>query len=121
MKTVLLVDDDQLIREAIKVALESTDIQVIEAVDGKAGLKEALESHPDLIVLDENMPEMNGQEVLENLRNDSWGAQAQVIAFTINDDIEVMNKKLQAGITEYLDKSTVEPAQLAELIVKRLS
>lgn len=120
MKTVLLIDDDQLIRDAIKVALETTDLQILEASDGKEGLAKALEAHPDLIVLDENMPEMNGQEVLENLRNDPWGAQAKVIAFTVNDDIAVMNKKLQAGVTEYLDKSTIEPQQLADLIMQRI-
>lgn len=121
MHKVLLIDDDQLIREAIKTVLIEHSIEVLEAENGALGLDVALKNHPDLIVLDENMPEMNGQEVLEQLRNDAWGAQVQVIAFTINDDIATMNKKLQAGVTEYLDKSTVNPVQLAALIMQRLS
>jgi CheY-like chemotaxis protein len=121
MKTVLLIDDDELIRESIKAVLINEGVTVLQAENGVLGLASALKNHPDLIVLDENMPEMNGQEVLENLRNDAWGADVQVIAFTVNDDITIMNKKLQAGVMEYLDKSTVEPAQLAELIIRRLS
>ena len=121
MKTVLLIDDDQLLRQNIKIAIADDDIVVLEANDGQEGLELALKEHPDVIVLDENMPKLQGQQVLEKLRNDSWGEKVQVIAFTVNDDIALMNKKLQAGVTVYLDKSTTNPEQLAQLIRERIA
>jgi len=120
MKTVLLIDDDSVIRARLKDLLEAEAIQVLEADDGKPGLELALAHHPDLIILDENMPDMDGEAVMEALRNDAWGATARVIAFTVNDDITLMNKKLQAGVTEYLDKSTLDPEELVAIILKHL-
>lgn len=121
MKKLLVIDDDSLVRSAVVESFkDDSEIQVIEAHDGEAGLKVALSERPDLILLDENMPKLSGQEVIEKLRNDAWGAEVPIVAFTVNDDVSLMNKKLQAGVTEYLDKSTIEIDAVAEVIKKYL-
>ena len=122
MKKLLVIDDDSLIRSAVSESFKDTDeVQVIEAKDGEAGLELALSEKPALILLDENMPKLSGQEVIEKLRNDEWGSNVPIVAFTVNDDIGLMNKKLQAGVTEYLDKSTSSPDAVAEVLKKYLS
>jgi len=122
MKKILVIDDDSLVRSAVSGSFQdSSDVEVIEAQDGEVGLELALNEKPDLILLDENMPKLSGQEVIEKLRNDEWGSSVPIVAFTINDDIGLMNKKLQAGVTEYLDKSTTSPDALVEVLKKYLS
>lgn len=122
MKKILVIDDDSLVRSSVLESFsENNEVEVLEAKDGEAGLALAISEKPDLILLDENMPKLSGQEVVEKLRNDEWGSSVPIVAFTVNDDIGLMNKKLQAGVTEYLDKSTIEPDALAEVLKKYLS
>ena len=64
-KTVLIVEDEKNIVDIIRFNLQRTGYDTLEAYDGEAGLAMAREKKPDLILLDINMPEMNGFELLE--------------------------------------------------------
>jgi CheY-like chemotaxis protein len=118
---VLIVDDDQLTRSALRDGLKQIDIDAAEAKDGKEGLEKATQLKPTLIVLDENLPDMQGQAVLESIRKEEWGKELPVIAFTVSNDINLMNQSLKSGITEYLDKANVSVQQVIEIIQLRLS
>lgn len=82
-KKILIVEDEAPLRNALVDALTHEGLAVSEAVDGKAGLDLALSTKPDLILLDMNMPVMDGMTMLRLLREDqSYGATAAVIVLT---------------------------------------
>lgn len=81
-KTILIIEDDPAQRVPLAQTLTANGFTVIEAVDGKPGFQKATEFHPDLIILDLIMPEMDGVEFMHLLRNEPWGLQVPVIMFT---------------------------------------
>src|SRR5437660_11286305 len=74
MARILVIDDDALLRGAIRVALESTGYEVIEAADGDAGLRLHREQGADLVVVDLFLPERDGLEVIRAVRAEAPGA-----------------------------------------------
>jgi len=81
-KTVLVVEDEPPMLEALSLKLESEGFSVLKAADGKEGLRLALDKHPDLILLDVLLPKMNGMDVMRALRKDTWGKTALIILLT---------------------------------------
>jgi CheY-like chemotaxis protein len=81
-KKILVVEDDDDIREVITLSLPKNKFTVLEAKNGKEGLDMALSEHPDLILLDLLMPVMDGMTALKNIRQDAWGANVSVIILT---------------------------------------
>ncbi|MBI4087035.1 response regulator [Candidatus Kaiserbacteria bacterium] len=81
-KTVLIVEDETDIREALRDALHDKAYAVLEAKDGNEGAATALEKHPDLILLDLRMPEMDGMTAFKHIREDGWGKTVPVIILT---------------------------------------
>lgn len=81
-QTILIIEDSRLIRAVARDALETAGFRVNEAADGKEGLERALRAHPALIMLDLNMPVMDGLTMLKLLRKDEWGAHVPVIILT---------------------------------------
>ena len=91
MPKVLVADDDRDLRGVIKFVLVSAGYQVTEARDGRAALEKARAEHPDLILLDLNMPRMVGRAVLVELKSDPKLKQIPVIVLSnsdAEDDIE---------------------------------
>lgn len=76
------MEDERSLREAIRDVLRLKDIAVLEAKNGKEGLDMALLRHPDLILLDQIMPEMDGMSALKKIREDKWGSAVPVILLT---------------------------------------
>lgn len=120
MKKVLVIDDDEVMRLELARVLKDAHYNVSLARDGEEGLAMAESVRPDLIVLDQNMPGLYGEEVLGVVRAKTWGKDLPVIAFTINEDISLLNQNLQAGVIEYLDKSSITPEQVAQIIQEKL-
>lgn len=116
-KTVLVVDDDKLARKSLSSLLINSGLTVIEAENGKLGLKEALASKPNIVVTDVHMPEMSGLEMVEELRKDAWGAGVPVIVLTVDEALSSINQALAAGVTIYLTKSGVDASTLAQQVV----
>ena len=81
-KTILVVDDEKSIRTAIIDTLQIRNFLPIEAETGEKGVELALSKHPDLILLDLLMPEMDGMTALKKIRADAWGATVPVIILT---------------------------------------
>ena len=117
----LVVDDDEVIRLELERALRDAGFEVALAVDGTDGLAKAESLKPDLMVLDHDMPGLYGEEVLEAVRASDWGKKLPVISFTVSDDVNLLNQNLQAGVTEYFDKSSVTPERIVEAIQQKLS
>lgn len=104
--TVMIVDDHVLLREGLKQILDlEKDIDVIEqAGDGEEAVEKALEHSPDVILLDINMPKMNGIEVLRRFKD--LGILSKVIMLTIHDDREYLFETIKIGANGYILKDS---------------
>ena len=120
MKPVLVVDDDILLRDSLAQAFKDEGIQMEGAIDGQDGLARVKELQPSVIVLDENMPNMTGQQFIEQLRGQDWGKDVPVVVLTIKSNIEDMNKKMMFGVSDYLDKANVTTDQVVATVKKYL-
>jgi len=110
--TVLYVEDNEFNRDLLAAILaRSPNISILTAEDGNEGVRVARESLPDVILMDINMGEMNGYQVLEILRNDARTSSIPVIAVSGNTLPQDINKALEAGFDQYL----VKPFNVSEL------
>jgi signal transduction histidine kinase/CheY-like chemotaxis protein len=101
---VLVVDDDDILRRGLVQALDSAGWKVREAEDGNAGLGRLAESVPDIIVLDLMMPEMDGFEFIEQLRQRAEWREIPVIIVTAKDLTEEDHRRLNGGVERILQK-----------------
>ncbi len=114
---VLLVDDHTLIRDGLKkiLALEPGITVVGDAADGREAVCLAAELQPDVILMDINMPGMNGIEAARRIKEAQ--PRTAIIALTIHDDVEYVSELVSAGISGYLLKDVSADA-LVEGIMK---
>jgi two-component system cell cycle response regulator DivK len=101
---ILIADDRPSSRELLRTVLERAGYDVIEAEDGEAALAQARSHLPNLILLDMQMPRLDGYGVLEQLRAEPRFAQLPVLALTASAMVGDREKILAAGFTEYLSK-----------------
>jgi len=104
MPRILIVDDSRVIRKAARRMLEELHFDVAEAEHGLAALSECRERMPDGILLDWNMPEMDGLSFLKALRVEPGGRGPKVVFCTTENDLAHINQALAAGADEYLMK-----------------
>ena len=104
MKKILVAEDDQPSRELIREILETCGYQVLEARDGREALQRVEETAPDLVLLDIQMPAVDGSAVLRQLRQDSRFASLPVVAVTAYAMRGDREKALAAGFDAYLTK-----------------
>ena len=104
MKSCLIVDDSKVVRMVARKILEELKFEIREAADGKAALDECLQSMPDAILLDWNMPVMNGIEFLRALRRRVDGHRPVVVFCTTESEISFIKEAIAAGANEYIMK-----------------
>lgn len=119
-KTILIVEDDELTRQALEEGTKASGFDVLGAADGEQGLKLAKEKHPDLILLDLMMPKKDGHEMLKELRTDEWGANVPVLVLTNAGDNLDIHLATTEGATGYAIKSDVKLEEIVSLINKHL-
>lgn len=114
--SIIVADDHMLLRQGIKNVLGlEPDFNVVgEAENGEETLKKAAELNPDIILLDINMPRMNGLEVVRHLRGNEK-VKSKIIILTINDDETYVKEIVTAGADGYLLKD-IEPSMLIQAI-----
>lgn len=104
MKSCLIVDDSKVIRMVARKILEELNFTIEEAADGKQALNACIQKMPDAILLDWNMPIMNGIEFLRELRQSSGGDTPVVVFCTTENDIKHIQEAIGAGANEYIMK-----------------
>jgi CheY-like chemotaxis protein len=119
-KTVLLVEDDKLVRESLARTLTDKGLTVEQAGDGKEGLEKALASKVDLVVTDVIMPEVDGLTMLAKLREDSKGKDIPAIILSNDEQTDSLNKAMEAGVTVYLSKASLDADAIAEQVLVAL-
>ena len=99
----MLVDDHRMLREGLRRALEAEGFIVVgEANDGHEALRMALNLHPDVILMDVSMPDVDGIEATRNIMQAD--ARQRIVMLTMHMDTEVMDRAIKAGAVGYLTK-----------------
>jgi len=104
-KSVLIVEDELSLSEALKIKISKAGYEVLIAQDGAEGLRVALEKKPALILLDIVMPKMDGISMLKELRKDAWGKDVRVVLLTNLDDTGKITDAFEQDALNYLVKS----------------
>jgi len=99
--SVLIIDDEPQIRKFLRISLASQGYRVLESTDGRDGLARAALEQPDLVVLDLGLPDMDGKEVLGELR--SW-TRVPVIVLSVRSSEAEKVRALDAGANDYVTK-----------------
>jgi two-component system KDP operon response regulator KdpE len=111
LQVVLIIDDEIQIRRLLRVTLEGNGYRVFEAASGQEGLVEAAQRHPDIVVLDLGLPDMDGLVVLQRLRE--W-SEAPVLVLSVREGEEDKVNALDRGADDYMNK----PFSTAELLAR---
>lgn len=116
---ILVVDDEKTIRRFLKATLASHGYAVFEASNGNEALEQSVSSHPDAIILDLGLPDMNGIDVTRKIRQ---RAKTPVIILSVRDDESDKIAALDAGADDYLTKPFNAGEMLARLraVMRRL-
>ncbi len=101
--------------------LESCGFKVATAHDGQEGLELIHEFRPDLVLLDLRMPVMNGEEMLEKLRQTEWGAKIRVIVLTNISKDEAPASLRLLNVDRYIVKAHYTPHQVVDIINETLN
>jgi DNA-binding response OmpR family regulator len=109
---VLLVDDHDAIRRTVAAGLELEGFSVVPASGGRAALEAAERVHPAVVLLDLNMPDLDGLEVLRRLRE--GGDQVPVCVLSARDEVDDRVRGLQAGADDYI----VKPFAMQEVVAR---
>jgi diguanylate cyclase (GGDEF)-like protein len=104
MAKILVVDDEQSLREMLQDILTAHDFTVVTASNGEEGLKKIYEDNPDLIILDCAMPILDGYELLEKMRTDPILLNKPVVMLTVNSSEKDEIRGLRLGVDDYLTK-----------------
>ena len=104
MRTCLIIDDSRIIRKVARRIVEDLGYEVQEAADGAEALSICASSMPDAVLLDWNMPVMDGMTFLKRLRASDGGERPKVLFCTIENEVDRISEALEAGADEYVMK-----------------
>jgi two-component system KDP operon response regulator KdpE len=111
VSTVLVVDDDPQLARALRITLRAAGYEVVTAADGRSALREAAAAHPELVILDLGLPDLDGTEVLAGLR--PWFT-GPVLVLSARADSHDKIAALDAGADDYVSK----PFDMGELLAR---
>jgi two-component system chemotaxis response regulator CheY len=116
-KTILAVDDSGSLRQMVAFSLTAAGYKVVQAVDGVEGLNKAKDTMVDLVLTDQNMPNMDGLTFIQNLRGLSGYAKVPILMLTTESSDEMKAKGKAAGANGWLVKP-FDPKRLIEVVQK---
>ena len=116
MKKIAIIEDDQAISQMYRMKFESEGYQVETAENGKLGLELAEKMKPDMILLDIMMPEMNGDEMLAQMREQPWGKHIKVMVLTNVGEQELPKSLSSLGVLDIILKAELTPRQVADKV-----
>lgn len=108
---ILLIEDEAPIRQFLKISLEAQGYCVAEARAGAEGVAVAAERHPELVILDLGLPDIDGQELVTRLRE--WSS-VPILVLSVRDDESEKVRALDAGANDFVTK----PASISELMAR---
>lgn len=121
MTKIAIIEDDQVINQMYRMKFEATGFDVSTASDGEAGVAMVEKTKPSIILLDLQMPRMNGAEALKIIRNSSWGKDIPVIILTNLGEEEAPSSLRTLGIHSYIVKADLTPSQVVARVKEALN
>jgi two-component system, OmpR family, alkaline phosphatase synthesis response regulator PhoP len=113
---VLIIDDDQMIVEVWSVVLKENGFEVITASNGSDGINQAKSQKPNLVLLDEIMPDMLGNDVLQTLKGDPETNAIPIAIVSNYSEGQLMQEAIRQGAVDYILKYQVDPQDLVNKI-----
>lgn len=120
-KLILIVEDEPPLSEILKDHFENEGFRIIVAKDGEEGLGLALSKKPDMILLDINLPKLNGLDMLKQLRTYEAGKSIPAIALTNLNDTKEVNEALASGVSDFLVKADWSITDVVESVRRKLT
>lgn len=115
MKKILVIEDNENNLYLIRFILEKSGYKVIEARGGVSGVEKAIKEKPDLVIMDIQLPDINGLEATKRIRASEAGDNVPIIALTSYAMTGDRGKALAAGCTGYIEKPINPETSMAEL------
>lgn len=119
-KKILLIEDEKIIVELLEKKLIQEGYQVVVARDGDKGLEKIREEKPDLILLDIVMPQRDGFQVMEELRDDKELNSIPIVIISNSGQPVELDRAKELGADDWLIKTEFDPAEVLEKVEKNL-
>lgn len=120
MTKIAIIEDDTVINQMYRMKFEAAGFDVATASDGESGVAMVEKFHPEIILLDLQMPHMGGAEALEIIRSNSWGKSVPVIILTNLGEEEAPKSLRSLGIHSYIVKADLTPSQVVGRVKEAL-
>jgi len=120
MKKIFIIEDEKILGEMYKLALESQGFEIKRIRDGESAIQEVKKEEPDLILLDLLLPRLKGEEVLKNLKEDQKTKDIPVFILTNYDTPEDREMGDRLGAEKYILKTSITPKEIGEMVEERL-
>ena len=120
MKKIVLIDDDTALSGALAQGLREANLEVLQVFDGEAGLRAIAEQKPDLILLDEILPKLEGLELHKKLRENEALSNIPVIMLTNIEDPKKVSRALEQGLKDYLIKADWSVGDIVNKVKEKL-
>lgn len=117
---VLIIDDDENLSAVFESALQKNNLETVFALNGKSGIDKARSEKPDLILLDQVLPDISGNEVLKTLKMDSHTQRIPVLILSNFSQEELVKEAINNGAMDYIFKYQVEPQDLVNKVKQAL-
>lgn len=112
MTKIAIIEDDQTINQMYRIKFQSDGFDVQMASDGRQGVALVKNFKPDIILLDLQMPEMDGAEALSEIRRHDWGKDTSVIILTNMGEEESPASLKKLNVSSYIVKADLTPSQV---------
>lgn len=116
MTKIAIIEDDSVISQMYRMKFEADNFDVQVAANGKEGVALVEQFSPDIILLDLQMPVMNGVDALKEIRGSDWGKTVPVLILTNLGEEEAPKDIRSLGIHSYIVKADLTPRQVAERV-----
>lgn len=116
MAKIAIIEDDPVINQMYRMKFEADGFEVEVATNGRLGVALVEKMNPDIILLDMQMPELNGTEALKEIRQHEWGKDLTVLVLTNLGEEEAPKELKSLGIHSYIVKADLTPRQVVERV-----
>lgn len=120
MTKIAIIEDDPVINQMYRMKFEADGFDVHMADDGKRGVEIVEQTRPDIILLDLQMPQMNGVEALTTIRSNDWGKDIPVLILTNLGEEEAPKEIKDLNISSYIVKAALTPKQVVAKVKETL-
>lgn len=120
-KSVLIIEDSPYLADSLVDMLEMRELRAIVAPTGREGVELAIEEHPDLILLDIRLPDIDGYEVYRRIRETEWGKTAKILVLTASESTENISRNIDLPSDHVLYKPDWSVPDLLDRIQEKIA